>query len=218
LPLVVARFEPPVDDALQAAIDAFDCVTRRDGSEDPGEVKVREFLRGGAFANAAATGTTTTWLLADRDNAPHKVVGYVTLALTQIRLNRAEARDAELATAGRSAFGAVRIAMIGVDREFQHRGHGTLLINTVVLHTARMSNEVSVRGSSSLTPRVRRSTGTATGGSSRTTPMRSRSGSRSGQRRPACRRRACASISVPTRASCWSRSVRSGRSLRDLRA
>lgn len=145
MPAVVARFEPPADDALQTAIDAFDCVTRRDGYEDPGEVTVREFLRNGAFANAAATGTTTTWLLADRDNAPHKVVGYVTLALTQIRLNRAEARDAELATAGRSAFGAVRIAMIGVDREFQHRGHGTLLINTVILHTARMSNEVSVR-------------------------------------------------------------------------
>jgi ribosomal protein S18 acetylase RimI-like enzyme len=147
LPPVVARFEPPANDGLRAAIAEFDCVKiLHDGQEDAGEVMVREFLRSGAYEEAAASGTTTTYMVADPEGVPRKVIGYVTLSLTQIRLSSGEVKQTEeLAAVHRSDFGAIRIAMIGVGREFAGRGYGKLLVDTVIQHTARMSRDVSVR-------------------------------------------------------------------------
>jgi ribosomal protein S18 acetylase RimI-like enzyme len=144
---VVARFEPPTSDGLRAAIAAFDCVkTVRNGEEDVGEVMVRDFLRSGNFAEAASAGTSTTYIATEPEAALRQVVGYVTLALTQIRLTAGEKRaDERLALVRVPDFGAIRIAMIGVDRRFAGQGYGKLLMDTVVLHTAQMSRDVSVR-------------------------------------------------------------------------
>lgn len=144
---VVARFEPPLSDGLKAAVAAFDCVQiMRDGDADPGEVMVRDFLRSGDFQETALSGTTTTYMVINPEEAPGRVIGYVTLAFTQIRLSGGEIKRGQgLRSAGRSDFGALRIAMIGVDREFSGDGYGKLLIDTVVQHAARISRDVSVR-------------------------------------------------------------------------
>jgi ribosomal protein S18 acetylase RimI-like enzyme len=144
---VVARFEPPANDGLRVAAGRFDCVaTLNDGEEDPGEVFVREFVRSGEYEEAAAAGTSTTYIVTDPDEAAGELIGYVTLALTQIRLSGGEKKAGERLAAVRVPdFGAIRIAMIGVDRRFAGRGYGKLLMDTVIQHTAHMSRDVSVR-------------------------------------------------------------------------
>jgi hypothetical protein len=99
LPPTVARFEPPANDGLRAAIEEFDCVAivGEDGKEDPGEVMVRDFLRSGDCERAAATGTTTTYVVLDPKDAPGKLIGYVTLSLTQLRLSGRELKGATAA-------------------------------------------------------------------------------------------------------------------------
>ena len=145
---VVARFEPPAGEALREAVARFDCVSglREDGSPDPGEAMVRDFLRSGGYEVAAEAGTGTTYMLGDRQAAPGRLLGYVTLALSQIKLTTGERRAGEaLGEVRQGDFGAVRVAMIGVDNEFRGKGHGKALLDAAILHTARISREVSVR-------------------------------------------------------------------------
>ena len=144
----VARFEPPASEALREAVVRFDCVGRllADGSPDPGEAMVRDFLRGGGYEVAAEAGTGTTYMLGDREAAPGRLLGYVTLALSQIKLTTGERRGGEaLGEVRQGDFGAIRVAMIGVDKEFGGQGHGKALLDAAVLHTARINREVSVR-------------------------------------------------------------------------
>lgn len=87
----MARFEPPASDALREAVARFDCVQRLlpDGSPNPGEAMVRDFLQGGGYEIAAEAGTGTTYMLSDAEVAPGRLLGYVTLALSQIVLHTA---------------------------------------------------------------------------------------------------------------------------------
>jgi ribosomal protein S18 acetylase RimI-like enzyme len=74
------------------------------------------------------------------------LIGYVTLALSQIKLTTGERRGGEaLEDVRQGDFGAIRVAMIGVDKEFAGEGHGKALLDAAVLHTARINREVSVR-------------------------------------------------------------------------
>lgn len=144
----VARFEPPPDEALREAVSQFDCVQRllADGSPDPGEATVRDFLRGGGYEIAAEAGTGTTYMLGDGKAAPGRLLGYVTLALSQIKLTARERRGSDgLEEVPQGDFGAIRVAMIGVDKAFLGQGHGKALLDAAVLHTARINREVSVR-------------------------------------------------------------------------
>jgi hypothetical protein len=68
----VARFEPPASEAM-----------------------VRDFLRGGGYEIAAEAGTGTTYMLGDGKAAPGRLLGYVTLALSQIKLTTGERRGGE---------------------------------------------------------------------------------------------------------------------------
>lgn len=144
----MARFEPPADDeGLLSAIAVFDCVRlSRDGEDDPGEAAVRDFLRSAEFPDGALSGTSTSYLLLEPDDFPGRILGYVTLAVTQMRLTEGEKKSGErLEAAHGSHFGAVRIAMIGVDREYAGNGYGKRLMDFVIAQTAQMSREVSVR-------------------------------------------------------------------------
>ncbi len=144
----VARFEPPASEALSEAVARFDCVQqlRPDGSPDPGEGMVRNFLRGGGYEIAAEAGTGTTYMLGDTQAMPGRLLGYVTLALSQIKLTTGERRGGEgLGEVRQGDFGAIRVAMIGVDKDFRGRGHGKALLDAAILHTARINREVSVR-------------------------------------------------------------------------
>lgn len=105
---------------------------------------VRDFLQSHEFEEAARSGTTTTYLVTDADEAPRRLVGYVTLSLTQIRLTASEIKHSEHLV-HRPDFGAIRIAMIGVDRRCAGQGYGKLLIDTVITFTAHISRDVSVR-------------------------------------------------------------------------
>lgn len=147
MPITVARFEPPANDALRAAAERFDCVRRKsaDGTDDPGEAMVRDFLRSGAYADAAAAGVSTTYLAIDTDARPVRLLGYLTASSTQIRLTSGERKGGSLSPLRNADFGAVRIAMIGVDGTAQGVGVGKLLLEAIVTHTARMSRDVSVR-------------------------------------------------------------------------
>ncbi len=91
----VARFEPPASEALRETVARFDCVRRRsaDGSPDPGETMVRDFLRGGGYEVAAKAGTGTTYMFGDPEQAPGRLLGYVTLALSQVKLTALSERE-----------------------------------------------------------------------------------------------------------------------------
>lgn len=143
----VVRFEPPLALGLREALQDFDCVTRYiDGEPDPGEAIVRDFIRGGGFEAAAAANTSTTYFAVEDEAAPDSVAGYVTLALTQIRLTGGEKKaDEGLSAVQNADFGAVRIAMIGVDRRFVGKGYGKLLMDTVILHAVSINRDVSAR-------------------------------------------------------------------------
>lgn len=143
--LVVARFEPPLDDGLALAAAQFKCVVRHhDGIPDAGETAVQEFLTSGAFATDAEEGHSTTDLAIDDESSPASLLGYVTLTMTQIKLSNGERRRAGI-DGGRGSFGAVRIAMIGVAGHAQGRGIGYALMNATKVHAARLSREISVR-------------------------------------------------------------------------
>jgi ribosomal protein S18 acetylase RimI-like enzyme len=146
LPGTVARFEPPASGGLREAIGGFDCVAiGRGADEDPGEVLVREFLSSGEMEQQASLGTSTTYLVSDLVGLDRTLVGYVTLAPSQIRLTNSERRDSGLRDVAVAAFGAVRIAMIGVDHRFAGRGYGHLLMQTTIRHTASMGEHVTIR-------------------------------------------------------------------------
>ena len=138
--LRVARFEPPISDSLRAAVEGFDCVLTSDAGE--GEVLVRDFLSTGRFAEAAANGTSTTYLAIDPTGDP-RLVGYVTLAVTQVFLTGAERRQAEVED--RAVFGAVRAAMLGVDHRVQGQGVGGALLDSAIGHAADLSRSVATR-------------------------------------------------------------------------
>lgn len=138
----MARLEAPVSDALNSAVAEFDCVVLRPAErEDAGEVMVRDFLREGHAEHAAAAFLSTTYLLLD-PSLPGRILGYVTLALSQIRLSSGESREAG---GSRSTIGAVRIAMIGVDHRHAGVGHGTVLLNAAIGSTREAGRHVAAR-------------------------------------------------------------------------
>ena len=93
----------------------------------------------------AAVGIGTTYLVTEPELVPNDIVGYVTLAPSQIHFSGGELRDSGLKEVQRSSFGALRIAMIGVDQEFARQGYGHILMEAAKLQAARMSEAVSMR-------------------------------------------------------------------------
>lgn len=136
----IARFEPPLEGTLLAAVEGFDCRSNPDAA---GESLVADFFRSGQFASDAADAASTTYLALDDENVP-TLCGYVTLAITQVRLTRSERAGAGMASK-RSDFAAVRIAMLGVDIRAQGRGIGSALVDEAILHTAELSESVTAR-------------------------------------------------------------------------
>lgn len=143
--LAVARLQPPFDGELRNALTRFDCVRRyRSGEPDPGELMVREFLAHSAVP-AAEAGTSTTYLAFDHELAPGAIVGYITLTLSHIRLTTGEKRAGGMQDAWGANFGALRIGMIGTDREHAGRGFGYTLLHIAIDSAVLMSEAVTVR-------------------------------------------------------------------------
>jgi ribosomal protein S18 acetylase RimI-like enzyme len=143
--LAVARLQPPFDDDLREALTRFDCVRHYPGGEpDPGELMVREFLAHNAVA-AAEAGTSTTYLGFDHELAPGTVVGYITLTLSHVRLTTGEKRTGGMHDTWGADFGALRIGMIGTDREHAGQGFGYTLLQIAIENAVVMSEAVTVR-------------------------------------------------------------------------
>ena len=139
----LSRVELPIDDDLQEALQRFDCVgDRHDG--DPVAHEVREFLRGRSFAHGIEHGYSSTYVLVDDEQElPRDVVGYTTLAIDSIRLTASERRA--LDRPDFPDFGAIRVAMIGVDQGAQGRGFGLLMLRAVADLAMNIGDVIAVR-------------------------------------------------------------------------
>jgi GNAT superfamily N-acetyltransferase len=139
----LSRIELPVAEELQEAIDRFDCVGDQH-DDDPVAHEVRDFLRDGSFALGIEQGFSSTYVLVDDEQAmPRDVVGYTTLAIDSIRLTSSERRA--LDRPDFPDFGAIRVAMIGVDHRFQGRGFGLLVLRAVADLAMTISDVIAVR-------------------------------------------------------------------------
>lgn len=128
---------------LQEALERFDCVGDRH-SDDPVADEVRGFLCEGHFAHGIEHGYSSTYVFVD-DEQPHPrdVLGYTTLAIDSIRLTGSERR--ELGRPDFPDFGAVRLAMIGVDYRHQQRGYGVLILRAVADMATTIADVIAVR-------------------------------------------------------------------------
>lgn len=139
----LSRIRLPVAPPLQAAIERFDCVGERH-SEDPVAAEVREFLRERGFEQGIAMGYSSTFVLVD-DEQPHPrdVLAYTTLAIDSIRLSGSELKLLDRPYF--PDFGAIRLAMIGVDYRYQQRGYGALILRAVADMAMTIADVIAVR-------------------------------------------------------------------------
>jgi GNAT superfamily N-acetyltransferase len=143
LTVQLSRIELPVAEDPQEALDRFDCVGERH-DDDPVAHEVQEFLRDGSFVLGIEQGFSSTYVLVDDEQPiPRDVVGYITLAIDSIRLTGSERRA--LDRPDFPDFGAIRVAMIGVDYRFQGRGFGLLMLRAVADLTMTISEVIAVR-------------------------------------------------------------------------
>lgn len=137
------RVQLPVVPALQTAIERFDCVGDRH-TDDPVADEVRAFLCDGAFAHGIEYGYSTTYILVDDEQPiPRDVLGYTTLAIDSVRLTGGERRD--LGRPDFPDFGAIRLAMLGVDHRHQARGYGVLILRAVADMAMTIADVIAVR-------------------------------------------------------------------------
>lgn len=92
-----------------------------------GKLVVDDFLHDGSAALAAEVCSSTTILAIDRDC--DAIAGYITLVFSQIKLSGRENRETTSKEKSFiSIYGCVKIAMLGVDTHYQHRGLGGYLV------------------------------------------------------------------------------------------
>jgi GNAT superfamily N-acetyltransferase len=74
---------------------------------------------------------------------PRNVLGYTTLAIDSIRLTASEQRA--LDRPDFPDFGAIRVAMIGVDHRYQERGYGVLMLRAVADLAMTIGDVIAMR-------------------------------------------------------------------------
>lgn len=137
------RVQLPVAAALQVAIERFDCVGERH-TDDPVADEVRCFLSDGSFMHGIEYGYSTTYILVDDEQAvPRDVLGYTTLAVDSVRLTGGERRD--LGRPDFPDFGAIRLAMLGIDHRHQQKGYGVLILRAVADMAMTIADVIAVR-------------------------------------------------------------------------
>jgi ribosomal protein S18 acetylase RimI-like enzyme len=143
LAVQLSRVALPIAEGLQEATGRFDCVGDR-YDDDPIAIEVRDFLRDGGFHQGIEHGFSSTYVLVDDEQPmPRDVLGYTTLAVDSVRLTTAERRA--LDNPDFPDFGAIRLAMLGVDHQCQGRGFGTLILRAVADMATEIANVVAVR-------------------------------------------------------------------------
>lgn len=139
----LSRVQLLVAQGLQEAIDRFDCVGEQH-DDDSIAKEVRAFLCDGSFQHGIEQGYSSTYVLVDDEQPlPRDVVGYTTLAIDSVRLTSAERR--ELDRPDFPDFGAIRLAMLGVDHRQQGRGFGVLILRAVADMAMTIADVIAVR-------------------------------------------------------------------------
>lgn len=137
----LARLELPLSAETKQAIEGFDCVGDRHVGDEVA-ADVCGFLRDHGYESGIEHGFSATYLYVDSELDP-QLVGYVTLILSEVRLTNAERRA--FGAAPFRGFGAVKIAMIGVDCRHQDGGHGGLILEAVTEIAKRFTDSVPAR-------------------------------------------------------------------------
>jgi GNAT superfamily N-acetyltransferase len=89
-------------------------------------------------------GYSTTYVLVDDEQStPRDVLAYTTLAIDSVRLTTSERRD--LGRPDFPDFGAIRLAMLGVDHRHQKRGYGVLILRAVADMAMTIADVIAVR-------------------------------------------------------------------------
>lgn len=133
----------PVADELRLLLENFDCVA--DGeTDDVIAQEVNGFLRDGAFEDGLAKGISTTYVVFDDPQKPQKLLGYVAIAIDSVRLSSGE-KNRLFDGAPIADFGAVRIVMIGIDREAAGQGLGSSLLDAVNGIARKISKHAALR-------------------------------------------------------------------------
>lgn len=106
--------------------------------------EVCDFLRSGGFQDGIEHGYSSTYVLVDDEQPlPRDVIGYTTLAIDSVRLTGSERR--ELGRPDFPDFGAIRLAMLGVDHRHQTKGFGLLILRAVADMAKLIAEVVAVR-------------------------------------------------------------------------
>jgi GNAT superfamily N-acetyltransferase len=143
LAVQLSRVELPIAEGLQEAIERFDCVGDKH-DEDPVAHEVNNFVREGSFEHGIEQSYSSTYVLVDDEHElPRNVLGYTTLAIDSIRLTASERRA--LDRPDFPDFGAIRVAMIGVDHRFQKRGYGALMLRAVADMAMTIGDVIAMR-------------------------------------------------------------------------
>lgn len=87
--------------------------------------------------------SSTFVLLDDEQPHPRDVLAYTTLAIDSIRLSGSELK--QLDRPYFPDFGAIRLAMIGVDHRYQLRGYGALILRAVADMAMTIADVIAVR-------------------------------------------------------------------------
>ena len=139
----LSRVALPIAEGLQDAIDRFDCVGD-EHDDDPIAKEVRDFLCDGSFGQGIEHGFSSTYVLVDDEQPlPRDILGYTTLAIDSVRLTHSERR--RLDNPDFPDFGAIRLAMLGIDHRYQRRGFGTLILRAVADMAMTIADVIAVR-------------------------------------------------------------------------
>jgi ribosomal protein S18 acetylase RimI-like enzyme len=137
----LGRLALPLSAELTEALEGFDCVGDRHG-DDKVAADVCAFLRSHGYRSGIEHGFSATCLYIDPD-LEKQIIGYVTLTLSEVRLTNTERRA--FGDVPFSGFGAVKIAMIGVDCEYQRSGYGAMILEAVTEISRRFEATVPAR-------------------------------------------------------------------------
>lgn len=139
----LSRVELPITEGLAEAIERFDCVGNK-YEDDPVAKEVRDFLCARDFEHGIEHGYSSTYVLVDDDQrAPRDVLGYTTLAIDSVRLTASERRI--LDRPDFPDFGAIRLAMLGVDHRHQDKAYGRLILRAVADLALTIAEVIAVR-------------------------------------------------------------------------
>ena len=123
-------------------IAGFDCVGEKHANDQVAH-EVRAFLTEDGYLLGLQEDITSTYLYVDTDESPPLLLGYVAVALGVVKLSAGEKRN--LGQPEFSEFGAIRLAMIGVDITQQGKGIGDELLDAVVGMARYVGQTISVR-------------------------------------------------------------------------